>query len=61
VVLAEGECSQGNLTKAAAITARYSDGHDQPVLEVKYRLPDREGVLAVKPMPPEEVAEWIIH
>lgn len=61
VVLAEGELTPGNLTRAAAITARYSDGHDQPQLDVRFRMPNSEGKLTVQPMAPEKVAEWIIQ
>jgi tRNA-specific 2-thiouridylase len=61
VVLAEGNLTPENLTKAAAVTARYSDGNDRAQLQVRFRTSDREGELTVEPIAPDLAAQWVIH
>ena len=61
VVLAQGAATTPNLRQAAAITARYSDGKEQPTLDVQFRSPSGEGMLTVQPMAPDMVAKWVIH
>jgi tRNA U34 2-thiouridine synthase MnmA/TrmU len=61
VVIAEGSMTPDNLECAAGITARYSDGKDRPELDIRYRINGEEKVMTVKPLAPDEVAEWVIQ
>lgn len=61
VVIAEGSLTPENLEIAAGITARYSDGKDQPELDVKYRIEGEDKMMTVKPLAPDVVAEWVIQ
>jgi tRNA-specific 2-thiouridylase len=42
---------------AAGICARYSDGHDEPIVEIKYG----KKKLKAKPLEPEEINIWMVR
>jgi tRNA-specific 2-thiouridylase len=60
VVFAEGDLTEENLRLAAEITARYSDGKNQPSVDVNIRSVGGEQIITVKPKSPETVAHWVI-
>jgi hypothetical protein len=61
VVIAEGSMTSENLEIAAGITARYSDGKNQPVLDVRCRIDGEDKIMTVTPLEPEVVAGWVIQ
>lgn len=60
VTLVEGAPSDGDKRIIARITARYSDGKDEPLVAVVYEVQGEQEVLWVKPMPLQEVHEFMI-
>jgi len=50
LTLLEGRPTAEELEIACGITARYSDGRDEPSVPVKWRIGDQEGQLTVEPL-----------
>ena len=50
LTLLEGSPSAGDLETACRITARYSDGRDEEVVPVRWRIGEDEGQLTVRPL-----------
>jgi tRNA U34 2-thiouridine synthase MnmA/TrmU len=63
LTLLRGELDQGDLQKAAAITAYYSKAKDLPNIEVTYGRAgeDHHPSLLVSPISREEIERWMIH
>jgi tRNA-specific 2-thiouridylase len=56
-VLIQGEAEGSDIEKAAAITARYSDGKDLPAVEIRAAKSSTRRTYKVKPVPDEEIRE----
>jgi len=50
LTLVEGQPSAHDLETACRITARYSDGRDEPTVPVRWRIGEDEGQLTVEPL-----------
>ncbi len=59
LTLLEGDSNAEDIERAAALTARYSDGKSEPRLEVSCRRPDgKVETMTVSPPPEESVKRW---
>jgi tRNA U34 2-thiouridine synthase MnmA/TrmU len=54
------EGAKKHLKLAAAVTARYSDRHQEKNVEVHYRQKKKTGKIVVDPIPDDELARWRI-
>ncbi|MFQ6618886.1 MAG: tRNA (5-methylaminomethyl-2-thiouridylate)-methyltransferase [Fidelibacterota bacterium] len=62
ITLLEGEPAPEEIEKAARITARYSDGKSNPMVEVQYEMKGIERIIKVKPLDQKssELENWRI-
>jgi len=61
LVLIEGELDAELAEKAARITARYCDGHDEPLVRVRLSRAESDEILEVKPYQPSEIEAWMLR
>jgi hypothetical protein len=59
--LVDGQADEEILTRAARITARYCDGHDEPRVRIRLTEGEKVRTLEVAPLRPEEAEAWLLR
>ncbi len=61
LTLIDGDTDEEVLTRAARITARYCDGHDEDKVRIRLREGENERTLEVRPLKPDEAEAWLLR